>query len=250
MADSGTARDRGAPPPSVRRRLAVVERLAARASSRSRLADAVVVARTPKLLRAATRIARAGEGSSFALAGSATTWSLSRGARAPTSSSGSPPVAPEAVAAIEDQAAAPPVESSAVDSAASPEAEKFKAMLQEQFGLPDDVYDSMFSEREPAAAPLVVPGMPGSTTASPGSPGPGRRVRILEGPAGEGSGGAAPSADPPPGRPRRDAKRLSAKPAKSAERPEGSAADPPRGHGRLPLLRRSGCCRPARSGLP
>ena len=56
MDEVRTAGPRAAAPSAALRTLAFAERMAARAARHSRLADAVVQARSPKLLRAATRI--------------------------------------------------------------------------------------------------------------------------------------------------------------------------------------------------
>ncbi len=183
MQDVGIGAARRAPP-SVLRRLTLGERIAARAASRSRLADAAVQRRLPKLLRASTRLSPPIELRPL----------VSAGASRPTpvvlrATRGWPPAPttpdqryPESGAAA---APTPDTSSPAVQGTEAIAESPFKAMLQQNYGIPDDVFEAMFGsgaggsgEPVPAAPPPV---------ADPANEPPEQRrairgARILEGP--------------------------------------------------------------------
>ena len=183
MQDVGIGAARRAPP-SVLRRLMLGERIAARAASRSRLADAAVQRRLPKLLRASTRLSPPIELRPL----------VSAGASRPTpvvlrATRGWPPgpTTPDQRYPESGAAAAPTPDTSspAVQGTEAIAEGPFKAMLQQNYGIPDDVFEAMFGsgaggsgEPVPAAPPPV---------ADPANEPPEQRrairgARILEGP--------------------------------------------------------------------
>ena len=187
MGDIGKAVDSAELPPSVRRRQALVQRLAVRATPRGRLADAVANARSPKLLRAATRIAPMTEGRRAAFdAGPVTR------IRLPDAVAAGPASGAASVALEPDQ----PTGDRGSDSlpAGSPapasggEATTFRAMMQERYGMPDAVFESMFGDRDetivPAADPRAGPGGRAVRAGGADARATARGARILEGPVG------------------------------------------------------------------
>jgi hypothetical protein len=193
-------------PAPVRRMLRTAERLQQRAHRRSRLADAIVQRRTPKLLASATRLARppseARSGRSVAVSQKAMGVETFEHVRMVT--------APQPRASAETSAGAPVelefgagAEPSPVDD---PQA-AHRAKLKELYGLSDAGYEWMFGDPERALAdPSIVvgavvapppsppkagaqPSAPGSPTAPAADSRPvsrrpaGRGARILEGPA-------------------------------------------------------------------
>ena len=120
-------------PPSVLRRLALGRRLAGRAASHARLADAVLRRRAPKLLHASTRIAPPVEVRELA--------PLPRPLTALDVGVASPVEPPPPVPAVAPPATAPPV---------SDEAASFRAMMRQRYDMPDDMFEAMFSGNTPS----------------------------------------------------------------------------------------------------
>jgi hypothetical protein len=223
MEDVGTGPGHRAPP-EVLRRLALVERIAARAVSHARVADAVIRRRTPKLLRASTRIAAPVQTHPPRIGGLAradSTWAVADTPAVTTESRG---------------AGRPVADATSHDAPVSEEAASFRAMMQERYDLPDEMFDVMFGghtvayqgpmpalDAPVASAPDQASASESRTptrarpTAQPG----GRGARILEGPH------AAEAPIPPPARQTgQAAKRLSTRPAAGAPRASGAPAQP------------------------
>ena len=247
MEDAGTGAGHRAPP-SVLRRLALGERVAARAVSHARVADAVLRRRTPKLLSAATRIAPPTE-----VHGPATPWVTSPAPAIPAERDAVRwiPETPAAPAAPGPTAPAP-----GEPQALSEEASTFRSLMKQRYDMPDETFDALFGGNTPvyrgfmptipaapdpaedadgqdADGPADVPSptdpaavAPGSPSASPpaarpprpAQPGP-RGAQILEG-----ARGSEPPGPPLPRPPGRAGKRLSTRPP---GRPAPPASSPP-----------------------
>ena len=245
MEDAGTGAGHRAPP-SVLRRLALGQRVAGRAVSHARVADAVLRRRTPKLLSAATRIAPPTE-----VHGLATPWVASP---APAISAERDPVrwvpeTPGAPAALAPTAPAP-----GEPQALSEEASTFRSLMKRRYDMPDETFDALFGGNTPvyrgfmptippapgpaedADGPADVPSPTDPAAVAPGSPpssppaarsprptqaGP-RGAQILEG-----ARGSEPPGPPLPRPPGRAGKRLSTRPPGTPTPPAARATSPP-----------------------
>ena len=219
MDDLGIRAGHGAPP-SVLRRLALGRRVAGRAASHARLADAVLRRRAPKLLHASTRIAAPVEVHELAPPPSPLT-SVDVGVPSPVE-------APPAVPAVAPPATAPPLN----DQAAS-----FRAMMKQRYDMPDEMFEAMFGGNTPVYQGLMPtlpppeatesadaaagPGEPGAPASPPAHPS-GRGAQILEGPPSASAPGPAEG-----GRAGRAGKRLSSRPAASPPPPVAQAPPQP-----------------------
>ena len=139
MEDAGTGAGHRAPP-SVLRRLALGERVAARAVSHARVADAVLRRRAPKLLSASTRIAPpSGDSRTRRVVGGRTG---SAGRRPWRMRCRWVPATPAAGAVA-------PARAAAAGPRLSEEAATFRSMMKQRYDMPDDMFDAMFGGSTP-----------------------------------------------------------------------------------------------------
>src|ERR1700729_733648 len=138
MEDAGTGAGHRAQS-SVRRRLALGQRVAARALSHTRVADAVLRRRAPKLLSASTHIAPPTEVHALVASWAAqpaapmsATPDAFRWVPAPQAPSGSAP-----------PLSAPPAP--APEPPLSEEAATFRSLMKQRYDMPDDMFDAMFA---------------------------------------------------------------------------------------------------------
>ena len=180
-------------PPSVLRRLTLGKRIAARAASRRRLADAAMQRRSPKLLRASTRLSPPTE--LRPLVSSGTSRAAPALLRATRAWSPAPTTFDErypesgAVAAPTPDTSPPGGTEASVESG-------FKAMLQQNYGIPDDVFEAMFGSRAGGSgepAPAAPPPVAGPTDDPLGRRRALRGARIVEGPTSASDLPAAPA---------------------------------------------------------
>ena len=251
MEDLGTGAGHRAPP-EVLRRLELGQRVAARAVSHARVADAVLRRRAPKLLSASTRIAPPVElhplGDTGSLPRPSSRWSPAASTSAPTWETGRNLPADAGEPAARPAAPAQPL---------SEEAATFRSLMQKRYDMPDEMFDAMFGGNTPVyqgampnVPPADVPDEEGvdeparvsedsaatamhdvtSEPAAPATDSPAPAPARAGAPAQPGARGAriveGPRPAEAPGPPRRPAgrpgKRLSSRPA--ADRP---AAPPP-----------------------
>src|SRR6185312_3753551 len=171
------------PPPEVLRRLALNQRLAARAVSHTRVADAVLRRRTPKLLRASTRLAPLRETAGRSEPAQLTPWA----AGVVPAPAVSPEPTPRAAAPLSEEAAT------------------FRSMMRQRYDMPDEMFDAMFGGGTPVYQG-VVPTIPPPVADGPATDLPDADVPVPTGPAPEGheAGSRAPApartAAQPPGR--------------------------------------------------
>ena len=171
-------------PASVLRRMTLGKRIAARAASRRRLADAAVQRRSPKLLRASTRLSPPTELHPLVSSGASRP---SLGFLRATRAWSPAPTTPDQRYAESGAAAAPTQNTSspAVQGTEATVESPFKAMLQQNYGIPDDVFEAMFGSRAGGSgepAPPAPPPVDDPANEPPQQRRAIRGARILEGP--------------------------------------------------------------------
>ena len=142
MEDVGTGAGHRAPP-EVLRRLALAQRVSARAASHARVADAVLRRRAPKLLAASTRIAPPTELHPLGEPGGAARPAATSAPQAPA------PTVTWVAETVTPADVAAPVPVPAPAQPVSEEAESFRRLMQQRYNMPGEVFEAMFSGNTP-----------------------------------------------------------------------------------------------------